>query len=62
MQMPFRESFKFLVSELIIRNNLHYTNIPFGSGDMAQQLRAFIALVQDLASIPSTHRESHNVV
>lgn len=60
MQMPFPESFKFLVEELIIRNNLHYTNIPFGSGDMAQQCRAFFALAKDLASIPSTPMESHN--
>lgn len=58
MQMPSWESFKFLVEELITRNNLYYKNTPSGSGDMAQQFRAFIALVKDLDSIPSTYVKS----
>ena len=31
-----------------------------GAGEMAQRLRALVALPQDLGSIPSTHRAAYN--
>jgi hypothetical protein len=31
-----------------------------GTGEMAQRLRALVALAEDLESVPSTHMVAHN--
>ena len=57
------DAFGFVLSGLVclsICSLKSVKNFMFGVGEMAQRLRALIALPEDLSSIPSNHMVAHN--
>ena len=47
------------ISNICSQNVTERKGIP-GAGEMAQQLKALAALLEDLGSIPSIHMVAHN--